>query len=130
MSNSPLLTPPQDEVPVIEIIADLYDTPTADPRDGFNAHIEPLSSFVVEFPPLKSSQDDSQIMDLDGVEARDVVFRSQADTEDGDQIMDLDNTETGDFFFVSQADTGNGHGICSEPVRFICHSTPHLTFLG
>ena len=43
-----------------------------------------------------------------------------------DQIMDLDYVGTRDVVFTSQSDTKGTHGIHSEPVSLICHTTSHL----
>ena len=45
--------------------------------------------------------------------------------------MDLDSTETGDVVFVSLPDTEDRHGVRSESVSSIFHSTlPPHTFSG
>lgn len=44
--------------------------------------------------------------------------------------MDLDDIGTGDVVFALQADSEDMDSIRSEPVRFVCYSSPPSHFPG
>ena len=71
---------------VASVVSDFDGITTVDGEDSCSVHSEPVSLPAAHLPHLTRFQGDDQIMDLDGMDTRDVFFEAQVDTEEGSSL--------------------------------------------